>query len=79
MSPKNTWLIVSLQTGAMDGFYSIREMALAAYERRCESIPHGAWLLVKVHEAQNHKFVLPDHLFWSEVYSQCIHKREAAK
>ena len=61
---RGTFLIVSMRTGAMDGFYFGRQIAQEALDGLREDYPAGDWVLTEIVDAPT-DVSLPDALFWA--------------
>jgi len=61
MARERAYLVLDLTTGAMDGWYFPRAMAVEALHDMERMHPRGRWVLL---ENCSPRHGIPDHLFW---------------
>ena len=57
------WLILDMNTGAVDGWYLAEELARGVLANFKRDYPSGRWVLLR---AETEMAPIPDHMFWVE-------------
>lgn len=61
-----SWLVIELKTGAMDGYYSSRSLAEQARTIMADQYPGGCYLVASIDTRRNPAAAIPDAMFWTE-------------
>jgi hypothetical protein len=66
MNRDQGWLIVELNSGALDGWFLSESLARDALRRHHQAFPHGLWALLELRESVLSRLPIPDHACWTE-------------
>ena len=60
------WLVIEMNTGAMDGYYTSRSFAEQARTIMADQYPGGCYLVVSFDTRRNPESPIPEAMFWDQ-------------